>query len=109
MGQVVFLDPIDHISGKIAKAFRTIFCFRKESKRKYTTIHSARTSAPTQEEILNRSRFGAVSQATQTRLHDLSKITADQAAFKAQKDTGYKTLYSYVWHLEADKYDNEQG
>ena len=67
----------------------------------------SRTSAPSQEELLNRTRFGAVSRAAQARLHDLSKMTADQAAYKAQ--TTYKSLYSYVWHLEADAYDNAQG
>ena len=66
-----------------------------------------RTSTPTQEELLNRTRFSAVSRAAQARLHDLSKMTADQAAYKAQ--TTYKSLYSYVWHLEADAYDNAQG
>jgi len=42
-------------------------------------------------------------------MHDLNKISQDQAAFIAQKATGYKTLRSYLWALEAEAYDESQG
>ena len=38
MGRVVFEDPIEHISGKISKKFRTCYNFRRASKRKYTSV-----------------------------------------------------------------------
>ena len=47
--------------------------------------------------------------AVTARMHDLSQISRDQAAFKAQYATGYKTMRSYLWSLEAEKYDEAQG
>ncbi len=57
-------------------------------------------------------RFAAVSAAVATRAKDLNKMTTDQAAFIAQKDTpgGLKTMKKYLWSLELAAYDeNHQG
>ena len=45
--------------------------------------------------------------AVASRAKDLSQMTADQAAFKAQKNEpgGKKTMKSYLWSLELAKYD----
>ena len=66
-----------------------------------------RTTPVTQKEAAIRLRFSIVSQTVNTRMHDLTKIAADQAAFLAQKDSadGKKTLKSYLWSIEADAYD----
>ena len=66
-----------------------------------------RKSAPSADELEKRQRFAAISIAVNTRAHDLSKITADQAAFQAQKDSpnGKKTMKSYLWSLEKAAYD----
>jgi len=109
MGKPVFLDPIDYISGKISKKFRTIYCRRKESDRRFTSVHGERTTPTSAAETINRMKFGAVSVAVNGRMHDLNKISQDQAAFIAQKATGYKTLRSYLWALEAEAYDDAQG
>ncbi len=71
----------------------------------------SRTSSPSADELAVRSKFSAVSTAVNTRLHDVTKMAADEAAFKAQKDTpgGKKTLRSYVWSLESAAYDANQG
>ena len=71
----------------------------------------SRTSAPSENELYIRNRFAAVTRAVNTRMHDLSKIAADQAAFKAQKDTpgGKKTLKAYLWALEKAAYDQANG
>ena len=68
-----------------------------------------RTSAPSAAETIHRTKFGAVSAAVTARMHDLSQISRDQAAFKAQYSTGYKTMRAYLWALESDKYDEAQG
>ena len=64
-------------------------------------------------EIEIRLRFKTVSAAVAARAKDVSKISADYAAFKAQKDqpNGKKTMKSYLWAIEADAYDqaNPQG
>ena len=71
-----------------------------------------RTSAPSADELEKRQRFAAISIAVNNRAHDLSKITADQAAFQAQKNSpnGKKTMKSYLWSLEKATYDaNHNG
>ena len=71
----------------------------------------SRTSSPSADELAVRSKFSAVSTAVNTRLHDVNKMEADEAAFKAQKDLpgGKKTLRAYVWTLESAAYDANQG
>ena len=107
MGKVVFLDPIDHISGKIAKKFRTIYNYMKATGLKYTSVHGDRTTKVTQIEQLIRNKFSAVSRATATRLKDPTQMASDQVAFKAQSQ--YKTLRQYVWAAEAAKWEQNNG
>ena len=59
------------------------------------------------EEVAHHNRFKAIAQAVAARKADLSKVTADRAAFAAQKDqpNGKKTLKSYLWSLETQAYD----
>ena len=42
MATVVYEDPIHHISGKISKKYRTTYNYRKQSDRKYTSVHGER-------------------------------------------------------------------
>ena len=60
-------------------------------------------------EIQQRSRFGSIAAAVNARLKDPSKMAADQAAYRAQKDTagGKKSMRSYLWSLEMAAYDNQ--
>ena len=66
-----------------------------------------RSSSPGADEMAARTRFAAVAAAVATRAKDVSKITADQEAFKAQKDTpgGRKTLKAWYWMVELAAYD----
>ena len=66
-----------------------------------------RASLPTAAETARRARFAAVAAAVAQRKNDLSQITQDQIAYKAQKDQpgGKKTLRSYLWSLELAVYD----
>ena len=73
-------------------------------------IESVTRSTPvTSDETLARQRFGAIVRAVAVRRKNLSTIAADTAAFNAQKETGYKTLYQYLWHVCAEDYDKSQG
>ena len=64
-----------------------------------------RSTPVTSDETLARQRFGAIVRAVAVRRKNLSTIAADTAAFNAQKETGYKTLYQYLWHVCAEDYD----
>jgi len=66
-----------------------------------------RSTVPGADEIAQRQRFATVAAAVAARKKDISKITADQEAFRAQKDQpdGKKTMKSYLWSLELADYD----
>ena len=70
-----------------------------------------RSTAPNADELKQRARFSAVATAVAARAKDLSQMTADQAAFKAQKNEpgGKKTMKSYLWSLELTKYDQSHA
>ena len=87
MAKVFFLDPIDHISGKISKQHRTMFCYRRASKLKYTSIHDDRTTPVSAEEKARQERFKVVRQAAISRTMDSSKFTYDQIDFVKERET----------------------
>ena len=62
MADVVFEDPIHHISGKISKKYRTCYNYRKAGGRKYTSVHGAtlrnsRRQTPTKSRVRSRSPY----------------------------------------------------
>ena len=69
----------------------------------------SRSTPVTSEETRIRNRFSAVASAVAARAKDLMKISADQAAFAAQKDApnGKKTMRAFLWKLEKEAYDQE--
>ena len=68
-----------------------------------------RTTPPTTDEMWVRNRFAAVAAAVAARAKDVTKISADNMAFLAQKNQpgGKSTKKSYLWSLELASYDNE--
>ena len=70
-----------------------------------------RSTPVTTEETRIRNRFSAVAAAVSARAKDLMKISADQAAFAAQKDApnGKKTMKAFLWKLEKEAYDAEHN
>ena len=69
----------------------------------------SRSTPVTSEETRIRNRFSAVAASVAARAKDLQKISADQAAFAAQKDApnGKKTMRAFLWSLEKAAYDAE--
>ena len=70
-----------------------------------------RSTPVTSKEIGIRSRFAAISRAVAERKEDLSKLSADQAAFVAQKDlpNGKKTMLAWYWMVCGQEYDQQNG
>ena len=77
--------------------------------RLYLRKKTKRSTAPSQDEMLARARFATVAAAVQARKTDLMNISADKAAFNAQKDQpgGKTTFKSYLWKVCGDAYDAE--
>ena len=71
----------------------------------------SRSTPVTTEETRIRNRFASSAAAVSARSKDLMKISADQAAFAAQKDApnGKKTMKAFLWKLEKEAYDAEHN
>ena len=127
MAKVEYADAIKTVSGALTKinkksehaadqkmvlaTHRKAPTTSKGCSRLYLRGLSAvtRTTPVTQDEMAARTRFGAISAAVQARKKNMSYITSDVQNFQAQKETGYKTLYQYLWHVCADIYDQNNG
>ena len=70
-----------------------------------------RSTPVTAKETKARSRFAAVRTAVAERAVDLSKMSADQQAFEAQKNLadGKKTMRAYLWKVCGEAYDQEHN
>ena len=66
-----------------------------------------RSTPVTENEIGARARFTAVRAAVKARSKNLSTISADQAAFEAQKNLadGKTTFNAYLWQVCGEEYD----
>ena len=128
MGKVVYATGIDYVQGSLAKptkknghkcgsyligTHRTAPTENPNCTRLYVRKEDVydRTTEVTQREMAARVRFAAVSQAVAERKEDLSKLSADQAAFVAQKDlpNGKKTMLAYYWLICGQEYDQQNG
>ena len=70
-----------------------------------------RTTPVTTREVNARNRFRSVAAMVIERKEDLTKVTTDQAAFLAQKDSanGKKTMKAYLWYICGQEYDQQNG
>ena len=122
MAKVNWSAGIDSVSGALSKpgksgqhscnkmllgTHRVAATTNPNCNRLYLRKKVERSTSPSADEMAARERFAAVAAAVATRAKDVSKITADQEAFKAQKDTpgGRKTLKAWYWLVELAAYD----
>ena len=122
MAKVEWSAGIDSVSGALSKpsksgqhscskmllgTHRVAATTSNSCTRLYLRRKVERSTPVTADERAQRMRFAAVAAAVATRAKDLNKMTADQAAFIAQKDqpSGKKTMKSYLWSLEKEAYD----
>ena len=103
MSKVVFLDPIDHVSGKLSKRSRVTYCYKQENDRKFTQIRRKRMTPYTAEELARFDKFAAVARAVAAVMHDPTLLQQAQVEFAAQ--TTYKKLRDYLWHREWVNYN----
>lgn len=98
MRTVVFMDPVDYITGKLSPTHtRTIYKRLQSTDRRFTTLRQedeGKSINGSQQAL--RARFGAVSKAAHQRLLDSKQVEQDLVNFKNQKQ--YKTLFGYVFN-----------
>ena len=114
MADVVFEDPIHHISGKISRKYRTCYNYRRWSGRKYTSIHGDRTTPVSAEEKARQERFKVVRLAARSRAMDLMHLTYDQMDFiEERKAKGaafkYTTYQGWLFGKAWKCYDESTG
>jgi hypothetical protein len=91
MSAVHFLDPVDYISGKISKKFRTVYNRRRASDKRYTQVPGSRTTPFSHAEIERQTKFRYVAAAVKARKMDLMAINDDQTAYiDACKNPNFK-------------------
>ena len=122
MAHVEWSAGIDSVSGALSKpgkngqhscakmllgTHRVAPTESNQCNRLYLRKKVTRSTSPSEDELFARIRFATVAQAVSDRKKDLTKITADQQAFLAQKDLagGKKTLKAWYWMVEGDAYD----
>ena len=66
MGKVGFLDPVDFISGKISRKYRTCYNYRRWSDRRYTSVHGDRLTPESVNELAVRERFSSTKSCTKS-------------------------------------------
>ena len=96
MGQVVFQDPVHHISGKISKKYRTTYNYRKASERAEQIIQG---------------KFSTVRATALVRSRDLAHLTADQARWALARKAGdpHTTFNGWLFAKGWENYDEESG
>ena len=125
MAKVEWSAGIDSVSGALAKpgknpqhscakmllgTHRTAATTNPNCNRLFLRKKVKRSTPVGQNEMGARNRFRAVTQAVAARRKDLSKMTADQAAFLAQKNqpSGCLTMTKYLWSVCGAEYDAQQ-
>ena len=128
MGKVTYAPGIEYVQGALAKpkkkdghkcgdyligTHRTAATTNPNCTRIYLRKADSyeRSTPVTANEVRQRNRFSAVAAAVAARAKDISKISADQMAFAAQKDQpdGVKTMKAFLWKLEKEAYDTEHN
>ena len=124
MAKVNWSAGIDSVSGALSKlgsnpqhscekmllgTHRTAPTTSSDCNRLYLRKKTKRTTPVGSDELTNRLRFAAIGAAVAERAKDLSKRTADQQAFLAQKDQagGKQTLKAWYWMVEGEAYDQQ--
>lgn len=106
MAKVTFIDPIDTLSGKIARRHRTTYYVRSAATSNedmldnpcYTSARNPRKKVRlTAGQMAWNQTFKDICAATRDRIMDPNHIAMDQLGFIRQ--TKYKTFYQYIWNL----------
>ena len=106
MAKVTFIDPIDTLSGKIARRHRTTYYVRSAATSNedmldnpcYTSARNPRKKVRlTAGQKSWNQTFKDICAATRDRMIDPNYISQDQVGFIRQ--TKYKTIYQYVSNL----------
>lgn len=96
MAKVVYIDPVDHISGKVCKHTKTIFMHRSDTGTNFTSrICRPYRGAPSAGQQSSMDVFKSAISQVQTIMQDSSRLQEMIAGFRNQ--SRYKTLRGYIF------------
>lgn len=122
MKGVVYLAPIDYVTGKFPKVLNSLgmptnmdkLCGRKRTQKNNAGVAlqtiagiGKRSTPVTALEIQNRAAFSAISKLCMQHRNNINKRQTDQAGFKAQ--TEFKTFNAYLWNVCKLEYEAAQA
>ena len=100
MAKVHYLDPIDYLSGKITKRHRTTYCYRQTTDRRYTTVYTTPTGAPTAAQLANNAKFRQAAQQTNAIMADVTQVQTYSTQWRTHMQSShprYRTLRGFVF------------
>lgn len=115
-GKINYIAPVDTVSGMFGKRTHSLSgkaiisnVRRKPSQKNpmglmYFSVLTKTTYKGTQAQTEWQNMFGEISRGTRERLEDPAFMATDLANFK--KQTKYATLYSFVWAIVQEEYEN---
>ena len=116
MAKVTYIDPIKSVSGKLTKSHSTVLNVRRAETSNpdmianpcYTSYRdpNKKVKLTVAQQAWNET-FAQICAATRDRMIDPTYLPQDQAAFL--KQSKYKTLRQYVWHICSEEYDKQNA
>lgn len=118
MKGVVYLAPIDYVTGKFPKVLNSMgmptnmdkICGRKRTQKNNAGVAlqtiagiGKRSTPVTAQEVQNRGAFAAIAALCAQHRNNITSRQQDQAGFKAQ--TEYKTFNAYLWNVCKAEYE----
>ena len=100
MAHVHYLDPVDYLNGKIAKRYRTIYCRRKDTDNRYTSVYNTPTVAQSAAQLASIARFRQAAQQTNTIMADIAQVETYRTQWRAHMQSGnprYRTLRGFIF------------
>lgn len=100
MARVVYTDPIDHLSGKIARKHRTIYCYLTATGTKYTQTYTKPTTDPTEAQVASKTKFRQAAQQTNAIMADVEQLQVYRTRWRAHLRSGnprYRTLRGFIF------------
>lgn len=100
MSLVHYLDPIDYLSGKITKRHRTIYCYRNEVDRRYTTVHTKSSKDPSAAQTSVRQKFADAVAGMLAIMADPAQLEPYRTQWKNHVKSGktdHRTLRGFIF------------
>lgn len=100
MARVTYLDPIDHISGKISRKHRTIYCYLTATGTKFTQTYTKPTGGPTAAQVVTMTKFRQTALQTNTIIKDVEQVQAYRTLWRTHLQSAhprYKTLHGFIF------------